>query len=99
MEVFDAKMWPIGHALDVSIDMRESFQKHGVNTVAVVSHLQAAIRGVAHLGQDPGQRLARVINTTARSLLAHGIPAEIHQVLGQCTIPGIEDADRLSHLA
>jgi len=43
MEVFDAKLWAIGIALDVAIENRETLQMHGVKTVAVLSDSQAAI--------------------------------------------------------
>jgi len=42
-EVFDAKQWAIGLALDVAIENRENLQEHGVKTVAVLSDSQAAI--------------------------------------------------------
>jgi hypothetical protein len=62
MEVFDAELWAIGLALDVAIEKRETFQKHGVKTVTVFSDSQAAIRRAARLEAGPGQRLARRIN-------------------------------------
>jgi len=43
MEVFDAKMWAIGLALDVAIEKSETLQRDGVKTVAVFSDSQAAI--------------------------------------------------------
>jgi hypothetical protein len=53
--VFDAELWAIGLALDVTIEKRETWQRHVVNTVAVFSDSQAAIRRTAHLELDPGQ--------------------------------------------
>jgi len=55
MEVFDAELWAIGLALDVTIEKRETLQRHGVKTVAVFSDSQTAIRRAAHLEAGPGQ--------------------------------------------
>jgi len=99
MEVFDAELWAIGLALDAAIEKRETLQKHGVETVAVFSDSQAAIRRTAHLEPGPGQRLARRINRRARSLRAHGIATEIHWVPGHSGIPGNEEADHQANLA
>jgi len=99
MEVFDAELWAIGLALDVAIEKRKSFQKHGVKTVAVFSDSQAAIRRVAHLEPGPWPRLARRINRRAWSLLAPGIATEIQWVPGHSGIPGNEDAYRQANLA
>ena len=90
MEVFDAELWAIGLLLDVVIEKKETLQEHGVKTVAVFSDSQAAIRCMAHLEPGPGQRLARWINSMARSLLAHGIATEIHGVPGHSGIPANE---------
>jgi len=79
--------------------MRETFQKHGVKTVAVYSDSQAAILRTAHLEPGPGQRLARWINRRARNLLAHASATEIHWVPGHSGIPGNEEADRQANLA
>jgi len=54
-EWFDAELWAIGLALDVTIEKRETLQRHGVKTVAVFSDSQTAIRRVAHLELGPGQ--------------------------------------------
>jgi len=32
MEVFDAELWAIGLALEVTIEKRETLQRHGVKT-------------------------------------------------------------------
>jgi len=44
MEVFDAELWEIGLVLDLAIEKRDLLQMHGVDTVAVFSYFQAAIR-------------------------------------------------------
>jgi ribonuclease HI len=99
MQVFEAELWAIGLALDVAIKKRETLQKHGVKTVAGFSDSQAAIRRTAHVELDPGQRLARRINTRAQSLRAHGIATEIHWVSGHSGIPRNQEADRQVNLA
>jgi hypothetical protein len=43
MEVFDAEVWAIGLALDVTIEKTEMLQRHGVKTLAVFCDSQAAI--------------------------------------------------------
>jgi hypothetical protein len=53
VEVFDAELWAIGLALDVTIEKREKLQRHGVKMVAVFSDLQTAIRRTAHLEPGP----------------------------------------------
>jgi hypothetical protein len=92
MEVFDAKLWAIGLALDEAIEKRETLQMHGVKTVAVFCDSQAAIRQAAHLEPGSRQRLARRINRRAWNLLAHGISTEINCVPGRSGIPGNEEA-------
>jgi hypothetical protein len=62
MEVFDTELWAIGLALEVKIEKRETLQRHGVKTVAVISDSQAAIRRTVHLEPGPGQLLVRRIN-------------------------------------
>jgi len=83
----------------VTIEKRETLQRHGVKTVAVFSDSQAAIRRTAHLEPGPGQRLARRINRRARAILAHSIKTEIHWVPGHSGIPGNEEADRQANVA
>jgi len=99
MEIFDAELWAMGLALDVTNKKRESLQIHGVKTVEVFSDSQAAIQRTAHLEPGPGQRLARRFNRRARNLLAHGIASQIHRVLGHSGIPGNEEADCHANLA
>jgi ribonuclease HI len=98
MEVFDAELCAIGLALKVTIEKRETLQRHGVKTVAVLSHSQAAIRWTAHLEPGPVQWLARRINRRAHALLAYGIQMEIHLVPGHSSIPGNEEADRQANV-
>jgi len=98
IEVVDADMCAIGLALDVAIKKRETLQKHGVKTVAVVSDSLATIQRLAHLEPGPGQRLARQINRRAWNLVAHGIATEIHWVPRHSGIPGNEEADRQANL-
>ena len=50
MEVFEAKLQVNELALDLTIEKRETLQRHAVKTVAVFIHAQAAIRQAAHLG-------------------------------------------------
>jgi len=98
MEVFDTELWAIGHALNEPIERRETSQRHGVRTVAIISHLQTTTRPVAHLEPGPGQQLAMLINWRARALLAPGIPTDIQWVTGDSGIPGNDEADRQPNL-
>jgi hypothetical protein len=92
MEVFDAKLWAIGVALRKSVARAEVLPAHGVKTVAVFSHSQAAIRRTTHLDPGPGQHLATAINEHARALRAHGIETAIQCVPGHSGILGNEEA-------
>jgi hypothetical protein len=80
MNVFDGELWAIRLILYMEIEKRETLQMHGVQTVAVFSNLQAAIRQVAHLEPGTGQRLGRYSNSSAQSLLPNSITTEIHWV-------------------
>jgi len=99
MEVFDAELWAIGLAHEVTIEKIETLQRHGVKTVAVFSDSQAAIRRTPHQEAGMGQRLARRINRRAQAQLAHGIKTEVHWVPGHSGIPGNEEADRQANVA
>jgi len=50
MEVYDAELWAIGHALWESVKNRETLPTHRVTKVAVFSDSQAAIRRMKHQG-------------------------------------------------
>jgi len=76
MDVFNAELWAIGLALDVTIEKRETLQTHGVKTVAIFIDSQTVIRRAAHLQSGRGQRLAGRINRSAQALLAHGVATE-----------------------
>jgi len=49
MENFDTGLWVIGHSLDVTIDTRDTLQRHGQKTVAVISDSQTASQRALHL--------------------------------------------------
>jgi len=49
IEVFDAELWVIGLVLDVAIEKRDTFQKHAVKAMEVISDSPAEIRQAAHL--------------------------------------------------
>jgi ribonuclease HI len=78
---------------------RETLQRRGVTTVAIISDSQTAIRRAAHREPHLEQQLARWINQRARALLAQAIATEIHRVPGHADIPGNEEADRQANLA
>jgi len=94
MLVFDVKIWTIGLVLDVMIEMWETLQQHGVQTMAVVRDSLATIRRTAHLEPGPQQSPGRWINRRAQTLLAHSITTETHSVPGHCRVPGHEEDDR-----
>ena len=58
LEVFDAELWAIELALEVTIEKRGTLQRHGVKTVQIYSDSQTAIRRGAHLERGLGQSLA-----------------------------------------
>jgi len=82
MEVFDAELWAMRLALEVTFQMREKLQRHGVKTVEVVSDSQTTIWQAAHLEPGPGQQLVRQINRRGQAILAHSIATAIHSVPG-----------------
>jgi hypothetical protein len=43
LEVFNIKLWAIGLTLDVTINKRETLQRHEVKTMAFLSDSQTAI--------------------------------------------------------
>jgi hypothetical protein len=59
MEVFDAELWAIALTLDVTIENRDTLQRHGVKAVADFSDSQATIQQASHLEPGPGQGVAR----------------------------------------
>jgi len=89
----------IGLALEVTIEKRETLQRHWVKTVAVFSYSKAAIRRTSHLQPDPGTLLARRINRRGQALLARSIKTEIHWVPRHYGIPGNNEADRQANEA
>jgi len=99
MEVFDSELWAIGLLLDVTIEKRETLQWHGVETGAIFSDWQTAIRQVAHLEPGPGQRLVSQINQRAQALPAQGFATENHRVPGHSGIPRHEEVDRQANMA
>jgi hypothetical protein len=92
MQVLEAELWTIGHALDVAIEKRETFQQKGVKPVAVFRDSQVAMRRAAHLEPGTGHRLAR-------SLRVHGSATEIHRVPAHSGIPGHEEVNPQANLA
>jgi hypothetical protein len=58
MEVFDNELWAIGHALDVTIQQRETLLSHGVKPVAECSTSQIVLRTVpdCHVMSECGSR-------------------------------------------
>jgi hypothetical protein len=99
MEVFDAKLCPMGVTLRKSVARAEALRVHRLSTVAVMSDSQAAIRWTAHLDRGQWQQLARAINEHARALCAHSIAVAIHCVLEHSGIPLNREADRLANKA
>jgi hypothetical protein len=99
MAVCNAELWVIGLPLRETVKRRDMLQEHGVKTVAVFSHSYATIRGTEHLEPGLAHRLARQMNWTARALLTHSIPTEIHWVPGDSGIVGNKDADHQANLA
>ena len=52
---YDAELWAIGLALDVTIDKRETLQWYEVKTVAIFSDSLIAIQQAALMEPGPGQ--------------------------------------------
>jgi len=99
VEVFNTELWAIGLMPGETVKRWKWLQEHRVNTVALFSDSQAAIRRTAHLELGPGHRLARRINRRAQALLAHGIATEIHLVTVHSGIPRNEEADHQAKVA
>jgi hypothetical protein len=98
IDALDSELWVVGHALDEPIRERETLQRHGVKTVAILRVWQTAIRQGAHLEPGSERRLAMWINQRAQALLAHGMATEIHWVLGHSGMPGHYEADHQVNL-
>ena len=99
MEVFDAELWVIRLALDVTIKKREILQTYGVKTVVVFSDWKADIRRMAYLDPGPEQWVASGIHRRSQALLTHGIAMEIHWVLEHSSIPWNKETDSQAKLA
>jgi len=90
--VFNAELWAIRIALQISTTRAYALRTHRVTIVEVLSTSQAAMRHTAHLDPRPGRQLARALNEHARALCAQSNKATIDWVPQPPGISGNEPA-------